>query len=755
MARNIHIHSSPWARRLCLALVGLFVLSSALVITHHPQVARANPVVSTDWMARAGYGVAMHWTSQSIPSTGGSPAAYCTAVNNFNVNTLAQQLSDAGAGYLLFTISHAQQYFAFPSAKLDSVISGRTCTRDLYSDIYNAIHPLGIKLMFYYPSIATSEDPSWQTASQWNSNPSAFAQLQYDLVTEIGNRYGTKLDGWWVDNCFDGGYGSKYNFTTYANALRAGNANRLVTFNFKGQGTWNSTTGQGIEDYAAGESVDLSRLPSSRYSGEGGTQWQTLIAMDNNNWVLTSGSPSPSFSDASVIDYATNIAAHQGAFTYNASAYQDTLIGTATLNQLKALKAARRGTRVEDTSATYSGTWNTISNTAYSGGADHYSTVAGAYAQYSFTGTGVVWYGVVGTDHGKADVYLDGSSTPDATIDCYDTSWRAQEPLYTKTGLTSGTHTIKIVVRSDRNAAATNNFVEVDALGIITVVTAPPKTDDTSASVSYTGTWNTIANSAYYGGTDHYTTTASSYAQYSFTGTGVTWYGISGQDHGKADVYLDGSGTPDATVDCYASTWGVRALYTKNGLSNGSHTLKIVVRSDRNAAATNNYIEVDAFDNGSGGSGGTNFASGATVTASSDVGSSDWAKAKVNDGQRHAVSGAYGWTSSNSTGSNHTEWVTLNFGSAKSFSRVDLYPRDDGANAGYGFPIDFTIAVSNDGTNWTTVVTRTGYALPSGVQSFTFTSQTAQYVRVQGTNLRQNPNDTNFYRLQFAEIEVY
>ena len=627
MTRFTRSISTTWARHLCLALVGIFVLSSVLAIAHRPQAARASSVVSTDWMAQAGFGVALHWTSQSIPSTGGSPAAYCTAVDNFNVNTLAQQLSDAGAGYLLFTISHAQQFFAFPSAKLDSVISGRTCTRDLYSDIYDAIHPLGIKLMFYYPSIATDYDPNWQAASQWNSNPAAFAQLQYDLVTEIGNRYGTKLDGWWVDNCYDGGYGTKYNFSTYANALRSGNANRLVTFNLKGQSTWDSTTAQGIADYQAGESIDLNRLPSSRYSGEGGTQWQTLVAMDNNNWVLDSGFPSPSFSDQSVINYAANVAAQQGAFTYNASPYQDTLIGTATMNQLRALKAARQSTRVEDGGASYAGSWSISNNTAYSGGSAHFST------------------------------------------------------------------------------------------------------------------------------------SASSYAQYSFSGTGVTWYGVAGPDHGKADVYLDGSGTADATVDCYAASWAPQAVYTKTGLSSGSHTLKIVVRSDRNEASSNNYVEVDAFDNGGGGSGsssgGGNLAIGATVTASSDVGNSDWARAKINDGQRHSVGGFMGWSSSNSTSANHTEWVTLNFGSARTFNRVDLYPRDDSPNAGQNFPIDFTISVSNDGTNWTTVVTQTGYALPSGVQSFTFASQTAQYIGVSSTNLRPNPYDNNFYRLAFAEIEAY
>ena len=115
-----------------------------------------------------------------------------------------------------------------------------------------------------------------------------------------------------------------------------------------------------------------------------------------------------------------------------------------------------------------------------------------------------------------------------------------------------------------------------------------------------------------------------------------------------------------------------------------------------------------------------------------------------------------GWTSANSTSSNHTEWVQVDLGSVSSISRVDLYPRNDSPNTGYGFPVDFTIQVSTDNLNWSTVVTKTGYALPAGsVQSFGFNATNARYVKVNGTSLRQNPNDGNLYRMQFAEVEVY
>lgn len=153
---------------------------------------------------------------------------------------------------------------------------------------------------------------------------------------------------------------------------------------------------------------------------------------------------------------------------------------------------------------------------------------------------------------------------------------------------------------------------------------------------------------------------------------------------------------------------------------------------------------------------GVNLALNKTVTSSSSYESDGWFMTKAVDGQRSSVTGAMGWTSNDNRGSNHTEWVTVDLGAGNSIGRVDLYPRNDSNNVGYGFPIDFTIELSTDNTNWTTVVTRTNYPLPgNSVQSFTFGSQNARYVKITGTSIRSNPNDANQYRMQFAEIEVY
>ena len=558
------------------------------------------PAGSSDWLMNAGYGVMVHWTSQSRPQSGAVPSAYCTAVNNFDVSAFAQQLQSAGAGYVIFTISHAQQYFAFPSAKLDSVIAGRTCTRDLYADLFAAINPKGIRMVFYYPTVGTDEDPAWRDAGKFNTDSAYFAQLQYDLVEEIGNRYGDKLAGWWVDNSFDSapsytqfgsGLGERYNFTTYAQKLRAGNPSRLVTFNFS-YNQWNSVTGQGIVDYGAGEDNEINRLPTSRYSGEGNSQWHNLVWMDDF-WVHKDSTvPSPRYSDTVVTNHIKNVMDQQGVFSYNAAPYQDSLIASATMTQLQNIKAAIHSNKIDDRnpSLVYSSGWGDTSSPSYSANTGRYTVVASSDVQYAFSGTGIKWYGVVGNDHGKADVYID--NVLDTTIDLYAPHWAANTIVYAKRDLANGSHTLKIVARNDRNVASSNNYVEIDALEAL--VQSGAKIDDRASSISYSGAWSQISASRYYQSTSTYSTSAGAFAEYTFSSNNISWLGPKGSDHGKADVYIDN--VLEATVDTYAPARGdLEALFTKSGLASGTHTIKIVLRSDKNAASSNYYVEVDAF----------------------------------------------------------------------------------------------------------------------------------------------------------------
>lgn len=60
-------------------------------------------------------------------------------------------------------------------------------------------------------------------------------------------------------------------------------------------------------------------------------------------------------------------------------------------------------------------------------------------------------------------------------------------------------------------------------------------------------------------------------------------------------MYLDGVLVASA-IDLYAPNEQLQqVLYTQSGLSLGSHTIKVVVRSDKNPSSSGNYVLVDAF----------------------------------------------------------------------------------------------------------------------------------------------------------------
>lgn len=248
---------------------------------------------------------------------------------------------------------------------------------------------------------------------------------------------------------------------------------------------------------------------------------------------------------------------------------------------------------------TYSGTWSTSvpSGTGYSNNTGHFTTTSGSYSQYTFTGTNVVWSGVKGPDHGTADVYIDG--VLDNSVNLYAANRFVNTEIYSKVGLTNGSHTIKIVARADKDSASTGYYVEVDRFNITTGT--PTVTDDNAGGITYSGTWSTSVptGTGYHNDTGHFSSTSGSYSQYTFTGTSIEWYGVQGPDHGKADVYIDG--VLDQTIDLYkANRYVDNLLYVKRGLSNASHTIKVTVRNDKNASATGYYVEVDRFNSSKG-----------------------------------------------------------------------------------------------------------------------------------------------------------
>jgi hypothetical protein len=244
-----------------------------------------------------------------------------------------------------------------------------------------------------------------------------------------------------------------------------------------------------------------------------------------------------------------------------------------------------------DPDITYTAGWAPGHDTSRSGGNSTVSSVPGAQATFTFSGTAISWIGYRGPDTGIARVFLDGSFA--GGVDTYSPAPRMQDIVFAATGLTDARHTLTIEVTGTKNAASTGTLIEVDAFEVTTLGTRFQETD---SSVLYSGAWGpNNRNRPWNEGTATVAGTAGAQARFTFTGTSVSWIGFRAERTGIARVYLDGIFVTD--VDTYAPTEGPQnTLFKATGLASGEHTLTIEATGRKNPASTNAYVVVDAFD---------------------------------------------------------------------------------------------------------------------------------------------------------------
>ncbi|MER6418223.1 RICIN domain-containing protein [Streptomyces sp. NPDC001137] len=128
----------------------------------------------------------------------------------------------------------------------------------------------------------------------------------------------------------------------------------------------------------------------------------------------------------------------------------------------------QRWNHVDDKAAgvTYSGTWSNWNDTKDMNGSEKFTNTAGNYAEFSFTGTGVRYLSMTQPNMGKVDVYIDGTLAQ-AGIDAYAATVTKQVPLFEKTNLAAGPHTIKVVCTGTKNSAASSTVCALDAFASI------------------------------------------------------------------------------------------------------------------------------------------------------------------------------------------------------------------------------------------------------------------------------------------------
>jgi hypothetical protein len=121
--------------------------------------------------------------------------------------------------------------------------------------------------------------------------------------------------------------------------------------------------------------------------------------------------------------------------------------------------------------------------------------------------------------------------------------------------------------------------------------------DDTSAGITYSGTWTHAADINYYGNSKSYTSAAGAYADHTFNGTGIRLFSKKDAGFGIAEIYIDNMTTPLTTVDLYSATALFKQkVYENVALAAGSHTIRVKYTGTKNTSSTGTTVVIDNLE---------------------------------------------------------------------------------------------------------------------------------------------------------------
>jgi hypothetical protein len=304
-----------------LELLPVQKLGVAQAEIREAKATRANP----EWLMHAGYGLMFHWILGTMPRSG-QQMKYADAVNAFNVSAFADMVQKTGASYIIFTANHVNPHFPAPLKEWEAVHPGWTTKRDLIGEIADALNARGIKLILYI-HVQSMADPTWKNDHRTVINQTRFADTAIKLISEVGNRYGTRVAGYWFDSFGD--IETQYPdfpYERFYRASKAGNSARLVAVT-----NWIYPIVTDWQDYWGGEVFVIGNPPSHlplRTGPARGLPFHALLAL-NGNWVHTAPN-SPIKPPIFTVDELSNFikaTKGKGAITIDTPIYQDGSIG--------------------------------------------------------------------------------------------------------------------------------------------------------------------------------------------------------------------------------------------------------------------------------------------------------------------------------------------------------------------------------------------------------------------------------------------
>jgi hypothetical protein len=300
---------------------------------------------NTDWFVESGYGVWFHFLDLTTPRRG-PRKPYAQAVDELDVEALADLVADTGAGHMILTTNHGHPTCPAPIRSWEELHPGWTTRRDLIADLAGALNRRRIRLMLYMncPGLGDLIQNSADAIDRPRFSEEQYAEILVKVFTELGLRYGSRVAGYWLDSWFqtDESY-PNLPFRELDRAIKAGYPDRMVAYNY-----WAFPIETEWQDYWAGELTDLPlKRFGSRYIRRGagkGLQAHSAIRLDDPWFHITPNTDiqPPRYTAAQLTEYIRTCMEDKAVVTFGVGIYQDGTISEASRQVLREVRRSIR-----------------------------------------------------------------------------------------------------------------------------------------------------------------------------------------------------------------------------------------------------------------------------------------------------------------------------------------------------------------------------------------------------------------------------
>ena len=235
-------------------------------------------------------------------------------------------------------------------------------------------------------------------------------------------------------------------------------------------------------------------------------------------------------------------------------------------------------------------------------GTEHFANKWFSSFTVNFTGPDFQWIGRKGPNFGIATVSVDGHEV--ATVDNYSPSALENQVVYSVSGLANRAHAVFVTVggypNPAKNPASSDTYQVMDGYVTSGASLNLASVAAWGSGVTRSGSWDCgSGNPGDLSGGHCWSNEPGASLSLAFSGTGFEVYTRPDGENGYTDVYVDGNfvlssnsfSLPYDTScdDCINAQDSI----TVDGLTAGAHTVKLVVSTNKDPAASDRYTQVD------------------------------------------------------------------------------------------------------------------------------------------------------------------